>query len=78
MAEHLYMQRIPITFFGKAWGNCTNNWIYFDTCLDIEAMKEKFGLDDSMEVHENLDPRSGLERGFIDKVTGEGIMGKIK
>ena len=59
IAEYLYAQRIPITYFGKAWGGCKNNWIYFDTCLDINALKVLFELDDGFEVHENLDPKSG-------------------
>ncbi len=78
IAKYLFDKNTPITFFGKAWGGCTNNWIYFDICLDIDELKELFNLDENMEVHENLDPKSGTERGFIDKRTGEGIMGKIK
>ncbi|KAA3633795.1 MAG: hypothetical protein DWQ02_12580 [Bacteroidetes bacterium] len=78
IAEHLYDQGISITFFGKAWSGCTNNWIYFDTYLDLDDLKSRFNLDENLEVHENRDPKSGLERGFIDKVTGEAIMGKLK
>ena len=78
IAEHLYDQGITITFFGKAWSGCTNNWIYFDTYLDLDELKEIFELNEELEVHENRDPKSGLERGFIDKITGEGIMGKLK
>ena len=77
MALHFYEQHIPVTFFGKAWGNSTNNWIYFDTVLDIEDLKNSFNLTESIELHENLDPKSGQERGFIDTQTGEAIMGKI-
>lgn len=77
MAKDLFLRRIPVTTFGKVWSNSTNNWIYFDTCLDIESLKLKYKLDDNFEVHENLDPKSGTERGFIDKTTGEAIMGKI-
>ncbi|MCB0704211.1 MAG: hypothetical protein KDC34_02835 [Saprospiraceae bacterium] len=78
IAEYLYKQQIPVTFFGKAWSGCTNNWIYFDTYLDIEALTALFNLGEHIEIHENLDPRSGLEKGFIDKNTGEGLMGKLK
>jgi len=77
IAEHLFGQQISVTSFGKAWSGCTNNWIYFDTCLNIEALSTLFNLDTNIEVHENLDPKSGMERGFIDKTTGEGLMGKI-
>ena len=77
MAMHLYMQRIPITIFGKTWSGASNNWIYFDTVLDLEQLRKEFDLGDEFIVHENLDPKSGRERGFIDCKTGEGIMGKI-
>ncbi len=77
MADFFYSQRIPVTYFGKAWSGCTNNWIYFDTILDLEGLKKDFQLDANFEIHENLDPKSGMERGFIDKRTGEGVMGKV-
>lgn len=77
IAQYLFNQRINITYFGKAWSGCTNNWIYFDTVLEIEQLKKDFQLGAEFEVHENLDPKSGTERGFIDTSTGEGIMGKL-
>lgn len=70
-------KRIAITFFGLAWSNATARWIYFDTVLDVEELQSQFELDENMEVHENLDPKSGLERGFVDQTTGEGLMGKL-
>ena len=75
---HLYMQRIPVTYFGKAWSGSTNNWIYFDTVLDLEKLRVDFELGGDFEIHENPDPKSGQERGFVDSKTREGIMGKIK
>lgn len=77
IAEYLYNKQISITYFGKAWSGCKNNWIYFDTCLVIAALTISFKLDDNIEVHENLDPKSSTKRGFIEKTTGEGILGKI-
>lgn len=78
MAEYFFQQRIPITYFGIAWSECTNNWIYFDTYMDVEKMRALFSLGPEIKVHENLDPKSGTERGFVDPQTGEGIMGKIE
>ena len=78
IATRLFLQQVPVTAFGKVWSKCTNNWIYFDTCLDIESLKTEYELGDTFEVHENLDPKSGTERGIIDTHTGEAIMGKIE
>ena len=78
IAKYLFDKGTAITFFGKAWGGCTNNWIYFDTYLDIEKLRTEFNLSPHLELHENLDPKSGMERGFIDTTTGEAIMGKVK
>ena len=75
VAKFLISENIPITFFGQAWSKPSAQWIYFDTSLDIETLREKFSLEENIIYHENLDPRSGIERGFIDKNTGEGLMG---
>ena len=78
VAEFLEAQNIPITFFGKAWSKATGNWIYFNTVLDLDHLRSHFNLDETIVVHENLDPKSGTERGFIDQTTGEGVMGRLK
>jgi hypothetical protein len=45
--------------------------------LDVEKLWEKYQLGAHIVIHENLDPKSGTEKGFIDEQTGEGLMGKI-
>ncbi len=77
ISEYLYEQNTPITYFGKAWEKCSNNWIYFDTVLDLEKLRKLFELNEHIIIHENTDPKSGTEKGFIDNITGEGLMGKI-
>jgi hypothetical protein len=52
--------------------------IDFDTILDFDRLRKKFKLMDNIVLHENLDPKSGTEKGFIDKRTGEGLMGKLR
>ena len=64
-------------FVGKAWDNCNANWYYFDCSLNIGKIKSKLSFGHNIVLHENLDNKSGLERGFIDKTTGEAIIGKI-
>ena len=78
IAEYLTSQAIPVTYYGMPWTGCVNNWIYFDTCLELEILREKFQLGANIMVHENQDPRSGTERGFIDTNTGEALMGKLE
>lgn len=77
LAEYLLKNKNRITFFGQAWSNENADWIYFDTQLNLDRLKKKFNLKDNIVVHENLDPKSGTERGFIDKLTGEGLMGRL-
>ncbi len=78
IAKYLIKTNKKITFYGKSWENCKADWLYFDTIFDIEKIKKKLFISENIIVHENLDIRSGLERGFLDERTGEGIMGKVK
>lgn len=78
LAKKLIEQNIRILFIGQAWSGNTKDWIYFDTVLDLNKVRKDFSFDDQIIVHQNLDIRSGLEGGFIDKITGEGIMGKLR
>jgi accessory colonization factor AcfC len=78
IATYLLDSGIQVTFFGQAWSNVSGDWIYFDTILNLKRLKRKFNLKDNIVIHENLDPKSGTERGFVDNETGEGLMGKLK
>lgn len=77
IAKSLTNKGIEITYFGRAWTGQHADWIYFDTVLDVEKLKNLYQLDAHILIHENLDPKSGTEKGFIDEQTGEGLMGKI-
>ena len=78
LASYLVNQGHTITFFGKAWSKQVGNWVYFDTVLDLESLRNHFQLASHITVHQNLDPKSGTEKGFIDQNTGEGVMGKLE
>lgn len=78
VATYLVSQNVPITFYGRSWTKQTSDWLYFDTVLDLEALKKQFQWGDYIQIHENLDPKSGTERGIIDTQTGEGIIGRLK
>jgi hypothetical protein len=75
IAEHLVENGYKITFFGQAWTKTSADWIYFDVILDLDRLRKDFKLNDNVVVHENHDTKSGTEKGFIDKITGEGLMG---
>lgn len=76
LAAHLVANNTPITYLGQAWSGQTADWIYFDTVLDLVTFRTQFYFGEHIEIHQNLDPRSGTESGFVDKMTGEGVMGK--
>ena len=77
LAKYLLKKNRRITYWGKAWSGNQADWIYFDSVLDIEKLQLKFNFEEHITVHQNLDPRSGLERGFIDQRTGEGVIGRL-
>ena len=78
LAKKLIEKNTRITFYGKSWSENTADWIYFDKVLDLKKIRNKFSFGENIIEHQNLDNKSGLESGFIDKNTNEGIMGKVK
>ena len=78
LAKKLIKKNTRIIFYGKAWSESKADWIYFDKVFDLKKMRKRFAFGENIIEHQNLDIRSGLESGFIDKNTNEGIMGKVK
>jgi len=78
IAKYLSKNGSEITYYGKAWSNMETNWIYFDIVLNIDKLKTKFNWAENVVISENLDLKSGLERGLLDNETGEGLMGKLE
>ena len=62
------------TFRGQAWTRNCGEWVYFDVVLS-DALEES--LPGPVRRHENLDARSGTERGFVCDRCGDGILGRI-
>ena len=75
--NHLIDDGYKITFEGKAWSNTRASWIYFNTRLNTDNLINRFDPKKELILHLNDDPRSGREKGLIDKSTGEGIMGEF-
>ncbi|MFC1883162.1 hypothetical protein ACFL2O_00185 [Thermodesulfobacteriota bacterium] len=68
---------IAETYGGTPWSKNCREWVYFDIVLDVEKIKEKYELDPCVVIHENLDPKSGQERGVVCEICHDAIMGKI-
>ena len=65
------------TYRGQPWTHNCREWVYFDVVFDIEKLKEKFNLSPHIKLHENLDPKSGIERGIVCTSCHDGIMGRL-
>jgi hypothetical protein len=63
------------TFRGKAWSDNVREWVYFDVCLDIPKVRERFVFDSCVVDHEHLGTHDGQEAGFVCMEHDDGIMG---
>lgn len=77
ITEHLLLQGHTVRFVSQPWSKVEATWVYVDVPLAMDALKQQFDPEDQLEYHENLDPKSGTERGWVDMVTGEAIMGRL-
>lgn len=62
---------------GQPWSNNCREWVSFDVVLDTASLIKRLDLDPCVEIHENTDPRSGLERGLVCSICHDGIIGAI-
>lgn len=63
------------TFRGAAWSKNCREWVYFDVTLDLAKLRQSFAIPACVGVHENSDPRSGLEMGLICRTCLDGVIG---
>jgi hypothetical protein len=68
---------IAETYRGTPWSKNCREWVYFDIVLDVDKMKEQYEFDSCVVIHENLDPKSGQERGLFCELCHDAIMGRI-
>jgi hypothetical protein len=76
LEDHLVSGGCPITFAGRAWSSNCRHWIHFDVVLDLDPLRQTLHLGESVVVHENADPRTGREKGFVCSVHHDGIIGR--
>lgn len=67
---------IEETFRGQAWSLNCREWVYFDAVLNTGSLKERYAIPGCVEIHENTDPKSGLEHGFVCTLCHDAIMGR--
>jgi hypothetical protein len=60
---------------GSPWTQRCREWVYFDTVLDLDALRAKLDLGAEVIEHVNRDRRSGTERGFVCTVHDDAVMG---
>lgn len=65
------------TYRGQAWSDNCREWVYYDTELDLAALRARFGLGPVVTDHANLDPKSGTEQGFVCSRHHDGVMGNL-
>ncbi|MBN2346731.1 MAG: hypothetical protein JXO51_10120 [Candidatus Aminicenantes bacterium] len=62
---------------GRVWTRNCREWVYFEVVLYIDGIRERFALAPCVRMHENLDPKSGTERGLFCEECHDGIMGRL-
>jgi len=77
LEDELNRANIKETYRGKAWTKNCREWAYFDVVLDTSALAARLSFPPCVKIHENLDQKSGLERGFECEECNDGIMGLV-
>ena len=78
LEEALKAAGVAETFRGQAWSDNCREWVYFDVVLDVASLRRRFEFGPSVCVHENADPRSGTERGFVCTSCHDAVVGRTE
>jgi len=62
---------------GAVWSKNCREWVYFNVVLEIPSLQRRFSFPSCVEVHENKDQKSGLERGFVCNACNDAVMGLV-
>ncbi len=65
------------TYRGAAWTDNCREWVYFNVVFDIDSVSSRMNFPSCVRVHENLDPKSGTERGFYCTTCHDAVMGLL-
>ncbi len=77
LENELIKTNVKETYRGQVWTKNCREWVYFDCVLDTASLAARFSFPPCVKVHENLDQKSGLERGFVCEECHDGIMGLV-
>ncbi|HNQ77260.1 MAG TPA: hypothetical protein PKJ37_09780 [Acidobacteriota bacterium] len=78
LEEELLSAGIKETYRGTPWTDNCREWVYFDVVLDTASIAARMNFAPCVTVHENLDPKSGTERGFYCSECLDAIMGLVE
>lgn len=74
--EHAILARgIKETYRGQAWSDNCREWVYFDCCMDLKAVRSSFVFDECVHDHIHRGTHDGSERGFYCGRCHDGVMG---
>lgn len=65
------------TYRGTPWSQNCREWVYFDVVLDTASLAARMQFDPCVQISENLDPKSGTERGFYCTQCKDAVMGQL-
>ena len=78
LEEALLADGAKVTSRGQAWSESCREWVYFEVILDVAEIERRFRFPACVRVHENTDPRSGLERGFECVTCKDAVVGLVR
>ncbi len=76
LEQELIAQGHKETFRGRAWSDNVREWVYFEVCLDLPSVRERFKFDECVIEHEHLGTHDGQEAGFVCTLHQDGVMGR--
>jgi hypothetical protein len=76
LEQALIAEGFEETFRGEAWSENVREWVYFEVCLDLAALRARFNLDPCVQDHSHLGTHDGAEAGVQCEIHHDGIMGR--
>lgn len=75
LEDELVSAGVRETSRGQVWSENCREWVYFDCCLELPSLRERFGFESCVVDHELLGCHEGEELGLVCSVCHDAIMG---